>query len=91
MFFLVERAGNLSPSFVIDLVTLYFTIYSIIKLFLPGFRIPIHLIRIQIQRFRLNTDPDPIRIQGFDDQKLKKIYSRASLQLSKENSQHFKT
>ncbi len=24
---------------------------------------------------RLNTDPDPIRIQGFYDQKLKKIYS----------------
>ncbi len=22
-----------------------------------------------------DTDPDPIRIQGFDDQKLKKIYS----------------
>jgi hypothetical protein len=28
----------------------------------------------RIQHFRLNTDPDrdPIRIQGFDDQKLKK-------------------
>jgi hypothetical protein len=25
--------------------------------------------------FRLNTDPDPIRIQGLNDQKLKKIYS----------------
>jgi hypothetical protein len=24
---------------------------------------------------RLNTDPDPIRIQGFDDQKLEKISS----------------
>jgi hypothetical protein len=24
----------------------------------PGFRIRIHLIRIQIQHFRLNTDPD---------------------------------
>ncbi len=23
--------------------------------------------------FRLNTDPDPIRIQGFDDQKLKEF------------------
>ncbi len=32
-------------------------------------------VRIRIQHFRLNTDPDPIRIQGFDDQKLKKIYS----------------
>ncbi len=28
-------------------------------------RIRIHLIRIRIQYFRLNTDPDPIRIQGF--------------------------
>jgi hypothetical protein len=29
------------------------------------------------QRFRLNTDPDPdpIRLKGFDDQKLKKKYS----------------
>jgi hypothetical protein len=33
--------------------------------------------RIRIQHFRLNTgtDPDPIRIQGFDGQKLKIIYS----------------
>ncbi len=32
--------------------------------------------RIRILHFRLKTDPDtePIRIQGFDDQKLKKIY-----------------
>jgi hypothetical protein len=61
--------------------------------------------------FRLNTDPDPIWIQGFDDQNLQvkknvwiktKIYLslglhkvrtsyRRSLQLSKENIQHFKT
>ncbi len=36
-----------------------------------GLRIRIHLIRIriQLQHFRLNTDPDPIRIQGFNDQK----------------------
>ncbi len=42
--------------------------------FFPGLRIRIHLIRIRIQHFRLNTDPyqDPIRIQGFDDQKLRK-------------------
>ncbi len=33
------------------------------------FRIRIHLIRIRIQHFRLNTDPDPIRIQGFDKTK----------------------
>ena len=40
-----------------------------------GLRIRIHFIRIRIQHFRLNTDPDPIRIriQGFNDQKLKKI------------------
>jgi hypothetical protein len=41
--------------------------------FLPVFRICIHLIRIRIRHFRVNTVP--IRIQGFDDQKLEKIYS----------------
>jgi hypothetical protein len=35
------------------------------------FRIRFHLILIRIQHFRLKS----IRIQGFDDQKLKKIYS----------------
>ncbi len=37
-----------------------------------GLRIRIHFIRIRIQHFRLitNPDPDPIRIQGFNDQKL---------------------
>jgi hypothetical protein len=41
------------------------------------FRIRIHFFRIRIQRLRLetNTDPDPIRIQGFNDQKLRKKYS----------------
>jgi hypothetical protein len=71
-----SRAGKLSPPFVlsiIDLVTLDITIYAIIKVFLPGFRIRIHLIRIQIQHFRLNTDPDQIRFQGFDDKKREKI------------------
>jgi hypothetical protein len=29
-------------------------------------------IRIRIQHCRMNTDPDPIQIQGFYDQKLKK-------------------
>jgi hypothetical protein len=45
--------------------------------FQPGFRIRIHFFRIRIQRLRLetNTDPDPIRIQGFNDRKLKKNYS----------------
>jgi hypothetical protein len=38
-----------------------------------GLRIRIHFIRIRIQHFRLNTDPDPIQIQDFNDQKLKKI------------------
>ncbi len=46
------------------------------SVFTTGFRIRIHLIRIRIQHFRLNTDPDPIRIQGFDDQKFKKIYMK---------------
>jgi hypothetical protein len=36
----------------------------------PGLRIRIHFIRIQ--HFRLNTDPDPIRIQSFKDQKILK-------------------
>ncbi len=39
------------------------------------FRIRIHLMRIRIHHFRLNTDPDPIRIKGFDDQKVKKSCS----------------
>ncbi len=41
------------------------------------FRIRIHLIRIRLQYFGLNTDPDldPIQIQSFDDQKWEKIYS----------------
>ncbi len=43
----------------------------------PGLRIRIHFIRTRIQHFRLNTDPDPdpVWIQGFNDQKLKKNYS----------------
>ncbi len=39
--------------------------------FFPGLRIRIHL--IWIQHFRLNTDPDPIRIRGFEEQNLEKI------------------
>jgi hypothetical protein len=30
----------------------------------------------RIQHFKLNTDPDPIRIQGFNDQKFKKITAK---------------
>jgi hypothetical protein len=49
------------------------------KYYFAGFRIRIHLIRLRIliQHFRLNTDPDPdpIRIQGFYDSKFYKIYS----------------
>ncbi len=42
------------------------------------FRIRIHFLRIRIQWIRMeantdpDTDPDAIRIQGFNDQKLKK-------------------
>jgi hypothetical protein len=42
------------------------------------FRIRIHFLRIRIWiriqwiRMEANTDPDPIRIQGFNDQKFKK-------------------
>jgi hypothetical protein len=32
--------------------------------------------RIRIQNFGLNTDPDPIRIQGFDDQYWKKFTAK---------------
>ncbi len=35
------------------------------------------MFRIRIQHLRLNTNPDPIRIQGFYDPKLKKIYTVA--------------
>jgi hypothetical protein len=35
----------------------------------------LQVVRIRIQHFRLNTDPDPIRIQGFDKQKVEKFYS----------------
>jgi hypothetical protein len=38
-----------------------------------GFRIRIRLIQIRIQHFRLNTDPDPIRIQGLYDQNFNKF------------------
>jgi hypothetical protein len=31
--------------------------------------------------FQVNPDPDPIRIQGFDDQKLEKKYSRKFLKI----------
>jgi hypothetical protein len=50
--------------------------------FKAGLRIHINFIRIRIQHFRLSTnpDPDPIRIQGFNDQKLKKNYSMSKLQ-----------
>jgi hypothetical protein len=43
-----------------------------------GLWIRIHLIRIRIQHFRLNTDPDPdpTRIQGFNDQKLEKFTAK---------------
>jgi hypothetical protein len=42
----------------------------------PVLRIRIHFIRIRIQQFRLNNnpDPDPIRIQGFNDQKIGKKF-----------------
>jgi hypothetical protein len=44
---------------------------------MPWFRIRIHFIRIRIQHFRQNIDPDPypdlIRIQGFYDQKIKNL------------------
>jgi hypothetical protein len=32
-------------------------------------------IRIRIQHFRLNIDPDPIRIHGIDDQKLENKFT----------------
>jgi hypothetical protein len=49
----------------------------------PVFRIRIHLIRIWIQHFMLNTDPDPdpIRMQNFDDQKFKKLQLKQELDI----------
>jgi hypothetical protein len=41
--------------------------------FFSVFRIRIHFFRIRRLSLETNTDPDPIRIQGFNDQKLKKI------------------
>ncbi len=40
------------------------------------FQILIHFIRIRNQLFRLKNDPDPIRTQSFDNQKLKKCTSK---------------
>ncbi len=56
-------------------------LFQLRSAFLPVFWIRIHLLRIRIRilikhfTFWLNCDldPDPIRIQGFDDQKLKKF------------------
>jgi hypothetical protein len=50
----------------------FFLLYFEKHLFESGLRIRIHFIRNRIQHFRPNTDPDldPIRIQGFNDQKL---------------------
>ncbi len=45
---------------------------------LPVFRIRMNFLRIRI-RMEANTDPDPIRIQGFNDQKLKKITAEKKL------------
>jgi hypothetical protein len=42
-----------------------------------GLRIRIHFIRIQ--HFRMNTDPDPIRVQGFMTKNWKKITSEKKL------------
>jgi hypothetical protein len=45
--------------------------YEFFPKLIAGLRIRTHLIRIRIQHFRLNTDPDsdPLRIQSFNDQK----------------------
>ncbi len=67
-----------------EIYSTYFTVtvllfYGVLLLLLvmteSGLRIRIHFIRIQ--HFRLNTNPDsdPIRIQGFNDQKLQKKFS----------------
>ncbi len=49
----------------------YKTLHNIWRVLYPGL-----WIRIQSLMLETNTDPDPIRIQGFNDQKLKKNYSR---------------
>jgi hypothetical protein len=58
-------------------------IFAFFRVLTAVFRICIHSIRarIRIQHFRPNTDqdPDPIRIQGSDDQKLKKFTAKKKL------------
>jgi hypothetical protein len=55
----------------IDTIAKFYRQAAIIRNF-SGLRILLHLIRIRIQHFRLNTDPDP---GVFDDQKKEKIFS----------------
>jgi hypothetical protein len=52
-----------------------------------GLRIRIYFILIRIQHFRLNTDPDPdpIWIQGFNDEKVKKITAENFLYIKNYN------
>jgi hypothetical protein len=55
---------------------------------LSGLRIRIHLIRIRIQHFRLNTDPDPgvlmtkNKIQFTDEKQIKFFFRRQKLQFT---------
>jgi hypothetical protein len=63
---------------VICLLSMNYSKAFFIRLLKAVFRIRIHFLRIRIQWIRMeantdpDTDPDPIRIQGFNDQKLKK-------------------
>ncbi len=75
------------------LITFYFLQHTVKSVYIKDqfenfsyfwvFRISIHLIRImiRIQHFRLNTDPDPdlIRIQGSNDQILKKFTQKKNI------------
>ncbi len=91
----------------IDTIAKFYRHAAIIRHF-SGLRILIHLIRIRIQHFKLNTEPDPGVLMKNVQVKKKFLGSKAiiylslglhkgrpsykrSLQLSKENIQHFRT
>ncbi len=61
------------PKFNFCIIHFHWSVIRIRVLSKPGLRIRIHFIRIRHFRMNTNPDPDPVRIQGYNDQKLKKI------------------
>jgi hypothetical protein len=81
MCFVYLKHAIMHCQFFLSLGTCIYFLRPSLGEFLAGLRIRIHFIRIRIQHFRMNTDPDPIRIQGFNDQKLKKITAEKNCNL----------